>query len=99
VGWGSLVAVRLAEKMGSISGEDSDRMMKCVRSVGALPKIADLKVVDVLRHMKRDKKAVAGELHWALPTGIGCGEVVEGVDLTLVRDSFLEIQKKSRTRS
>jgi 3-dehydroquinate synthase len=98
VGWGILVAVRLAEKMGSISGEDSDRMMNCVRSVGVLPKIADLKVADILRHMKRDKKAVAGELHWALPTGIGCGKVVKGADVTLVRESYLEIQKESRIR-
>ena len=98
VGWGSLVALRLAEKMGSISGEESIRMMSCVRSAGVLPKIADVKVAAILRHMERDKKAVAGELQWALPTGIGCGKVVMGADLTLVRESYLEIQEASRTR-
>ncbi len=95
VGWGSLVALRLADKLGMVTHGDAVRMMACIRAVGSLPRIYDLRAQAVLSQMRRDKKAVAGALRFVLPTGIGVGEVVEGVDMRLVRESYMEIQAES----
>lgn len=97
VGWGSLVALRLAAKLSLISREDSERMMACVRSVGGLPGISDLPVRSIVSPMQHDKKAIAGALLFLLPTGIGSGKVMGGINMKLVKESYIEVQKESRT--
>jgi 3-dehydroquinate synthase len=96
VGWGSLVALRVAEEMSLVTAADCRRMIACVRSVGRLPTISDLSVRSVLSHMQHDKKAVAGALQFILPTGIGVGKAVDGIDVKLIRTAYLEIRKESR---
>jgi 3-dehydroquinate synthase len=98
VGWGMMMATRLAEKRSMISPVDSKRVIACIRAAGRLPKITDLAVGTILRHMRHDKKAIAGNLPFILPTGIGSGKVVEGVDVKMIRESYLEIQKENGWR-
>jgi len=95
VGWGSMIALRLAENLMMISREDSSRMTACLQAVGALPKISDLPFSSILTYMRHDKKAMGGKIHFVLPTGIGSGQVVSGIDVKLIRESYLEIQKGS----
>lgn len=99
VGWGSLVALRLADKLSLLSHADSERMIQCVRRVGRLPQISDLTVDSVLSHMQHDKKSVAGKLQFVLPTGIGSGKVMGGIDTRWIRQSYLEIQRESQIRA
>lgn len=96
VGWGSLVALRMAEKLSLLSRSEAGRMMACIRSVGSLPTISDIPVSAVLSHMQHDKKAAAGKLQFILPTGVGSGKVVGGVDIRLIREAYRAIQKESR---
>ncbi|MBZ5536674.1 MAG: 3-dehydroquinate synthase [Acidobacteriia bacterium] len=95
VGWGMMMATRLAEKLSLLSPGDSKRVVACIRAVGRLPKISDLADSTILRHMRHDKKAIAGKLQLVLPTEIGSGRIVEGVDVKMIRGSYLEIQKEN----
>ena len=95
VGWGMMMATRLAEKLSMISPAESQRVVTCICAAGRLPKIADLAAETILRYVRHDKKAVAGKLQFVLPTGIGSGKVVDGVDVKMIRESYLEIQKEN----
>ena len=47
--------------------------------MGPLPPIGDLSAAELIQAMRRDKKVVAGKLHFVLPTGIGSTRVVTDV--------------------
>lgn len=98
VGWGSLVALHVAETMSMISRSEGRRMRACIRAVGGLPPIDDLKPKEILSHAERDKKAVAGSLQFILPTAIGAGQSMSGIDSSLIRDSLIAVQRESRNR-
>jgi 3-dehydroquinate synthase len=99
VGWGSMMATRLAEKLSLISPVDSKRIITCIRAVGKLPRISDRSASTVLSRMQHDKKSIAGTLQFVLPTGIGSGKVVAEIDPKLIRESYLEIQKEGAGRN
>ncbi|MFI5176294.1 MAG: 3-dehydroquinate synthase family protein, partial [Terriglobia bacterium] len=99
VGWGSMMATRLAEKLSLISPVDSKRIITCIRAVGKLPRISDVSASTVFSRMQHDKKSIAGTLQFVLPTGIGSGKVVAEIDPKLIRESYLEIQKEGAGRN
>ena len=47
--------------------------------MGPLPAVADLPIAEMLEAIAHDKKVVAGQLHYVLPTSIGECEVVADV--------------------
>ena len=47
--------------------------------MGPLPSVTDLSPADLLAAMQRDKKVVAGRLHFVLPRGIGDTVIVDDV--------------------
>ena len=47
--------------------------------MGPLPPVADLPVDELLQAIARDKKVVAGKLHFVLPTSIGSTAVATDV--------------------
>ena len=79
VAYGMLVAAEIAVARGSLRGEDRDRLATVIAKMGPLPAVADVPVADVLDAIAHDKKVVAGQLHYVLPTAIGACEVVADV--------------------
>jgi 3-dehydroquinate synthase len=83
---GMVCASRLAEKLGRIPADVTERQLKLLTAFG-LPVEAnpDWSVEDQIAVMRRDKKAVAGTLRFVLPTKLGEVELVSGVPEELVR--------------
>ena len=79
VAYGMLIAADIARARGTMPAEDRDLLAALITTMGPLPAVADLDVDDVLEAITHDKKIVAGQLHYVLPTGIGACEVVSDV--------------------
>jgi 3-dehydroquinate synthase len=60
--------------------EVRDALAQLVAALGPLPSIADLRVDDAVEAIRRDKKVVAGRLHFVMPVGIGRATIVDDVE-------------------
>jgi 3-dehydroquinate synthase len=79
VGYGMLVAAEIAVARGTFPATDRDALAALIAKMGPLPAVADVPVADALEAIAHDKKVVAGQLHYVLPTSIGECEVVADV--------------------
>jgi 3-dehydroquinate synthase len=80
VAYGMVAAARISTARGLLGAEDERRLAELIRALGPLPAIADLRAADVLDALTRDKKHVAGRLHFVLANGLG--ETSEATDVT-----------------
>jgi 3-dehydroquinate synthase len=74
-----LVAVELAAARGALARQEQAALAALVAGLGPLPPIADVPASELLEAMKHDKKMVAGQLHFVLPTAIGRTAIVNDV--------------------
>lgn len=91
VGYGMLAAARLSVLRGTLTARDEARLTTLIRAMGTMPPVSDLRASDALSVIARDKKVVAGRLHFVLASGIGRTEIVGDVhsrELTLVMRSL-----------
>jgi 3-dehydroquinate synthase len=79
VAYGMLVAADLAVSRGTLPAAERDRLAALIMQMGPLPQVGDLSAADVIEAASRDKKVVAGELHFVLLTAIGSTRVVNDV--------------------
>lgn len=79
VGWGMLVAARIAASRGLLREEDRQALHALIMQLGPLPPVADLSIPDLLAAVRHDKKVTDGQLHFVLPTGIGSATVAADV--------------------
>jgi 3-dehydroquinate synthase len=79
IAYGMLVAARLAVSRGVLAAADRDALADLIAKMGPLPAIADLPAAQVVEAIGRDKKVVAGLLHYVLPTAIGATTIVTDV--------------------
>jgi 3-dehydroquinate synthase len=79
VGWGMQAAVAIARARGAMTAADAERVVALIDRVGPRPPIADLSAAACVAATSRDKKVLAGRLHFVLPTGIGRTTVVTDV--------------------
>jgi 3-dehydroquinate synthase len=79
VAYGMLAAARLSVLRGSLSTDDEGRLTSLLRALGRLPRVGDLRISDALDVIARDKKVVAGRLHFVLAAGIGRATIVADV--------------------
>ncbi len=93
VGWGMLAATNMAVRLGIIDPVVARRIAQLVWLVGPLPKIRDLDVVDLLRLLPRDKKAVGGRIHWVLPERIGKVRITAEVPTRVAAAAFRDTQR------
>ena len=84
---GMVAASRLAERLGRVPASVTARQQKLLAAFG-LPTepLPEWDIDALLDVMRRDKKAVNGELRFVLPSRLGEVEVVEGVPEVTVRD-------------
>jgi 3-dehydroquinate synthase len=71
VAYGMLAAADLGVRRGVMPGDDRDALAAAIAQMGPLPTVSDLSAKQVVEAVGRDKKVVAGRLHFVLPTGIG----------------------------
>jgi 3-dehydroquinate synthase len=93
---GMICASRLAEKLGRIPGEVTERQRNLLRRLGLPVQLKFMPVDELLAIMRHDKKARAGRLRFILPNRIGCVELVENVPESLVRETLLELMNSSQ---
>jgi 3-dehydroquinate synthase len=80
VAYGMLVACELGVARGALAEQDRKALADLITSLGPLPPIADVSAADMLDTMQRDKKVIAGRLHFVLPTAVGAMTVVDDVN-------------------
>ena len=96
VGWGILLATRLAERVRLLKRGEGEKIAGLVRRVGELPAIRNLRVDEVLKFLPRDKKAVKGRVHWVLPERVGKVRIVSDVPEVEVAQAFRDLQCAKR---
>jgi 3-dehydroquinate synthase len=79
VAHGMLVAAALAVHRQMLTEPDRRALASLITSLGPLPPVGDVSVKQMLEAMRRDKKVVAGRLHYVLPTAIGATAIVDDV--------------------
>ncbi len=91
VAYGMLVAAQLGVMRGTFAPAERDALLSLITKMGPLPSVADLPAGDLLQSMGRDKKVVAGRLHFVLPAGIGSTKVVNDVTTDELREALTAI--------
>jgi 3-dehydroquinate synthase len=79
VAYGMLAASTLATARGVFPAADRDELTAHIMQMGPLPPVGDLSAAEVTAATKRDKKVLAGQLHFVLPTAIGSTTTVTDV--------------------
>ncbi len=74
-----LVAAALAAARGVMPDADRTALTALITKMGPLPPVGDLSAADVIAATRRDKKVLAGRLHFVLPGPIGSTETVTDV--------------------
>lgn len=79
IAYGMLAASALASARGVFPAADRDALTAHIVQMGPLPSVGDLSAAEVVEATKRDKKVIAGTLHFILPTSIGSTTTVTDV--------------------
>jgi 3-dehydroquinate synthase len=79
IAYGMLVAAELAVARGLMDRTHRDALLGLITQMGPLPPVSDLSTPDVLQAVARDKKIIAGTLHFVLSTTIGATTSVADV--------------------
>ena len=79
VAYGMLVAAELGVARRTLAGQDRDALAGLIAQMGPLPPVADLPAAELIAAIGRDKKVVAGTLHFVLPTSIGSTTIATDV--------------------
>jgi 3-dehydroquinate synthase len=96
VAYGMLAASALAAARGVVPDADREALSSHIAKMGPLPAVADLSAAEVAEATKRDKKVLAGRLHFVLPTGIGSTAIVDDVTLEELRRALVGIGLKEK---
>lgn len=91
VAYGMRAASSIALSRGLWTGDDDARLCALLDSMGPLPALTDLSADACLQAMRRDKKSVAGTLHFVLPTAIGATTVADDVTTEDIRRALERI--------
>jgi 3-dehydroquinate synthase len=79
IGYGMLAAARLSVQRGAMTLDDEERLAAVLEEMGPRPPVGDLRASDALDVIARDKKVLAGRLHFVLAAGIGTTAIVSDV--------------------
>jgi 3-dehydroquinate synthase len=91
VAYGMLTAAHIGVARGLMPESDRDRLAALVQQMGPLPAVGDLSSAQVLDAIRRDKKVIAGRLHFVLPRAIGSCEVVGDVTEDDIASALREV--------
>jgi 3-dehydroquinate synthase len=86
VAYGMLAAADLAVSRRALAESERQALATLIARLGPLPPVADLPIGQVLDAMRRDKKIVAGRLHFVICIEIGATTIVDDVSEQELRD-------------
>jgi 3-dehydroquinate synthase len=89
VAYGMLAASALATARGVFAEADRAALAAQITRMGPLPPVSDLSAAEVTDATRRDKKVLAGRLHFVLPTTIGSTTTVTDVTPQELRDTLV----------
>jgi 3-dehydroquinate synthase len=95
IAYGMLAAGELGIARGIFPRADRDALAAQIMQMGPLPPIADLSAAEVVEATRRDKKVIAGRLHFVLPTSIGAATTVTDVTPEELTRALLRVGLKS----
>jgi 3-dehydroquinate synthase len=79
IAYGMLAAAELAAARGALTKDERDALLELIMQMGPLPPVSDLPPSEIVEAIGRDKKVIAGRLHFVLPTTIGATVTVKDV--------------------
>ena len=91
VAYGMLVAAELSVAREVMPAADRDALAALIMKMGPLPPIADLEASQVVETIGRDKKVVAGTLHFVLPAAIGTTEIATDVSSAELQRALVSV--------
>lgn len=91
VGYGLLAAAELGVARGVMPQADREALAAMIAKMGPLPAVADLDAAQVVEAAGRDKKVIAGKLHFVLPGPIGTTQIVTDVSSAELRQALAAI--------
>ncbi len=94
VAYGMLAASALATARGVLPEADRAALESHIVQMGPLPPVGDLSAAEVTDATRRDKKVLAGRLHFVLPTAIGATTTVTDVTPEELRHALTGIGLK-----
>ena len=94
IAYGMLAAGELGASRGVFPPADREALAALIMQMGPLPPVGDLSAAEVLEATKRDKKVIAGRLHYVLPTAIGNAITVTDVTPEELMQALLKIGLK-----
>jgi 3-dehydroquinate synthase len=83
---GMICASRLAERRGLIAADVTQRQIRLLRAFELPVAPKRWPVDDLIATMKTDKKAIAGQMRFVLPTKLGAVALFDDVPESLVRE-------------
>jgi 3-dehydroquinate synthase len=86
-----LTAAEIGVSRGLMPPADRDALTALITKMGPLPPVADLDASQVVEAMGRDKKVVAGTLHFVLPGPIGSTHIATDVTSTELQHALVRI--------
>jgi 3-dehydroquinate synthase len=94
VGLGMLAAAEVGVARGALPATDRDALAALITQMGPLPAVTDLSTAQAIEAIARDKKVVAGRLHFVLPTSIGSTAIVTDVTTDQIAAALRQIGLK-----
>ncbi|MBA3271451.1 MAG: 3-dehydroquinate synthase, partial [Acidobacteria bacterium] len=91
VAYGMLAALALGTTRGVTPTDARSRLTALITKLGPLPPVADLSAKDVVSAIARDKKIIAGTLHFVAATAIGGTRELNDVTETQLRHALTAI--------
>jgi 3-dehydroquinate synthase len=79
IAYGMLAAADLAVARGALAERERQALVQLIAQLGPLPSVADLSVSEILDAIRRDKKVVAGRLHFVIAIEIGATMTIDDV--------------------
>lgn len=90
---GMIVETKISEIVELLKPEEAVIVYRRLSGCGLPVSVRDIKVEDVLKNIKLDKKAVAGLINWTLLDSIGHGVINQKVDEKVVRKALEMVVK------
>jgi 3-dehydroquinate synthase len=91
VAYGMLGAAALGETRRVFPPADRQALAAQLMQMGPLPSVSDLSAAEIIEATRRDKKVLAGRLHFVLPTAIGATVTVPDVTPEELTQALLSI--------
>ncbi len=87
VAFGMRAVVHLSHQLGLLADREHGRMLACINAYGEIPLLEDIRALNLMKRLSKDKKSIQGRVHFVLTEGVGKWRISSDVDLDRVRQA------------